>query len=83
MTIISSRLFNQDTSGAKKSALQGPVFITDRGKTVHVLLSISDYEALQSANRSLLSALAQTDEGDFDFQPTRLPDAISQMTDLS
>ncbi|EGH47880.1 prevent-host-death family protein, partial [Pseudomonas syringae pv. pisi str. 1704B] len=30
-TTLSSREFNQDTSGAKKAANEGPVFITDRG----------------------------------------------------
>ena len=36
ITTISSREFNQDTSGAKKAARIGPVFITDRGKSAHV-----------------------------------------------
>ncbi|MCF9010316.1 type II toxin-antitoxin system Phd/YefM family antitoxin, partial [Pseudomonas carnis] len=36
ITTISSREFNQDTSGAKKAARKGPVFITDRGKPAHV-----------------------------------------------
>ena len=31
-TRLSSREFNQDTSGAKKAAENGPVFITDRGR---------------------------------------------------
>ncbi|MCF5799974.1 type II toxin-antitoxin system prevent-host-death family antitoxin, partial [Pseudomonas sp. PA-1-5A] len=44
ITTISSREFNQDTSGAKKAARKGPVFITDRGKPAHVLLSIEDYQ---------------------------------------
>ena len=30
-TQMSSRQFNQDTSGAKKAAENGPVYITDRG----------------------------------------------------
>ena len=29
MTTINSRTFNQDASGAKREALEGPVFITD------------------------------------------------------
>jgi len=29
---MSSREFNQDTSGAKKAAENGPVHITDRGR---------------------------------------------------
>ena len=32
ITTISSRDFNQDTSGAKKAAQAGPVYITDRGR---------------------------------------------------
>ena len=36
ITTISIREFNQDTSGAKKAARMGAVFITDRGKPAHV-----------------------------------------------
>jgi prevent-host-death family protein len=43
ITKISSREFNQDSARAKKAAKMGPVFITDRGKPAHVLLSIEDY----------------------------------------
>ena len=46
ITTLSSREFNQDASGAKKAAKQGPVFITDRGRPAHVLLSIDDYQRL-------------------------------------
>ena len=43
---ITSRVFNQDAAGAKRAASQGPVFITDRGRPAHVLLSIEDYRRL-------------------------------------
>jgi PHD/YefM family antitoxin component YafN of YafNO toxin-antitoxin module len=43
---ISSRVFNQDTAGAKLAANQGPVFITDRGRPAPVLLSIEEYRRL-------------------------------------
>jgi prevent-host-death family protein len=46
ITTLSSREFNQDTSGAKKAAASGPVFITDRGRPAHVLLSIEEYRRL-------------------------------------
>ena len=49
ITTISSREFNQDTSRAKKAASEGPVFITDRGKPAHVLLSIEDYQRIMAA----------------------------------
>lgn len=43
-TQMSSRQFNQDTSGAKKAAENGPVYITDRGRPAHVLLTFDDCE---------------------------------------
>ncbi|MHB8450474.1 MAG: type II toxin-antitoxin system prevent-host-death family antitoxin [Mycobacteriales bacterium] len=45
-TQMSSREFNQDTSGAKRAAEGGPVFITDRGRPAHVLLTFEAYEEL-------------------------------------
>ena len=58
MTTLTSREFNQDTARAKREALKGPVFITDRGKPTHVLLSIEDYERLAGPRRTLAEALA-------------------------
>jgi len=46
ITRVSSREFNHDVSAAKKAARQGPVFITDRGRPAHVLLSIEAYQAM-------------------------------------
>ena len=68
-TIISSREFNQDTSGAKKSANEGPVFITDRGRPTHVLLSIDAYEKLTGNAADITEMLRMPD--DFDFEPQR------------
>ena len=62
---LTSREFNQDSSRAKKAALKGPVFITDRGRPAHVLLSIDDYRKLVGEARSLLDAVAQREGGDF------------------
>jgi prevent-host-death family protein len=50
---MSSREFNQDTSGAKKAAAHGPVYITDRGRPAHVLLTYADYERLIGAGQVL------------------------------
>lgn len=52
-TQISSREFNQDTSGAKKAAERGPVYITDRGRPAHVLLTFDAYEELVGRHRVL------------------------------
>jgi prevent-host-death family protein len=68
-TTISSRDFNQDTSRAKKAASHGPVFITDRGRPAHVLLSIEDYRRLSGGEQSLLMALADTTSVDIDWEP--------------
>ena len=40
ITSVTSRELNQDVARAKRAAKSGPVFITDRGKPAHVLLSI-------------------------------------------
>ncbi len=52
-TQMSSREFNQDTSGAKKAAEKGPVYITDRGRPAHVLLTYDAYEELVGPHRVL------------------------------
>ena len=73
VTTLTSREFNQDASGAKKAAQHGPVFITDRGRPAHVLLTIEDYRRLAGGDMSLVEALAQPgDAADFDFDPPRV-----------
>ena len=57
ITTISSREFNQDTGRAKKAASGGPVFITDRGKPAHVLLSIEEYQRITGQGQSIVEAL--------------------------
>jgi prevent-host-death family protein len=74
-TTINSRRFNQDASGAKRAAKEGPVFITDRGRPAHVLLSIEDYRALTGeaadASPSILDLLADPAAEDVPFEPPR------------
>ncbi len=83
MTTLSSREFNQDTSGAKKAAKRGPVIITDRGRPAHVLLSIEEYQRLTGKQMTLLEALAQTKGGDFEFKPPRLRGLKLKVPDFS
>jgi prevent-host-death family protein len=71
ITTLTNREFNQDTSGAKKMARRGPVFITDRGRPAHVLLTMEDYRRLAGGNMSLAEALAQQGVADFEFKPPR------------
>jgi prevent-host-death family protein len=82
ITTLSSREFNQDASRAKKAAQNGPVFITDRGRPAHVLLTIEAYRELAGGGRSLLDALAQSDGGDFDFDPPKLEGPFGRPADL-
>jgi prevent-host-death family protein len=69
---LSSREFNQDTSRAKKAASEGPVFITDRGKPAHVLLSIAEYQRLTGGHRKIADALAMPSVADIEFDPPRV-----------
>jgi prevent-host-death family protein len=75
VTTLSSREFNQDTSRAKKAASEGPVFITDRGKPAHVLLSIEHYQRITAGHRKIADALAMPDypdtQADIEFNPPR------------
>ena len=71
ITTLSSREFNQDTSRAKKAAAEGPVFITDRGRTAHVLLRIEEYRRLTHHPRKIADALAMPDAADIAFDPPR------------
>ena len=81
-TTLTSREFNQDTSRAKKAARHGPVFITDRGRPAHVLLTIEDYRRLAGGNLSLAEALAQRADADFAFDPPRVGGGIFKSEDL-
>jgi len=57
ITSLSSREFNQGTSRAKKAAKNGPVFITDRGRPAHVLLSIEEYRRLTRVPDGIIDLL--------------------------
>lgn len=67
ITTLSSREFNHDTGRAKKAAADGPVFITDRGKPAHVLLSIDDYRRLTGQCRNIADLLAMPGLADADL----------------
>ncbi|MCF3934365.1 MULTISPECIES: type II toxin-antitoxin system Phd/YefM family antitoxin [Acuticoccus] len=81
ITTLTSREFNQDVGRAKRVAKDGPVFITDRGRPAHVLLTIEDYQAIAGDRRSLADALAAPGLSDIDFDPPRF-DVKSHAADL-
>ena len=68
---VTSRELNQDLSRAKRAALTGPVFITDRGRPAHVLLSIEAYEKLVGKTQSLAEALAMPGLSEIEFDPPK------------
>ena len=72
ITTVSSRELNQDLARAKRAARSGPVFITDRGKPAHVLLSIEYYRQLAGAGRNLLETLSMPGLADIDLDPPRV-----------
>ncbi|TSD85709.1 type II toxin-antitoxin system Phd/YefM family antitoxin [Mycobacterium sp. KBS0706] len=82
-TTLSSREFNQDPSRAKKLAGNGPVFITDRGRPAHVLLTIEDYRKLAGGERSIIDMLAMPGQEDIEFGPPRLDGPLHRPADLS
>jgi Antitoxin Phd_YefM, type II toxin-antitoxin system len=75
ITTLSSRAFNQDASGAKHAANDGPVIITDRGRPAHVLLSYADYKKLTGARTNIADLLAMPGVAGIEFEPAPLADA--------
>lgn len=82
ITTLSSREFNQDASRAKRAAKNGPVFITDRGRPAHVLLTVEEYRKLTGEGISILDLLAMPGAEDIEFE---LPQAggVVRTADLS
>ena len=72
ITTLSNREFNRGTSEAMRSANNGPVFITNRGRLAHVLMSFEDYERLTKQRRNIADALAMPDIADIEFEPPRI-----------
>ena len=72
ITTLSSRELNQDVTRAKKATKRGPVFITDRGKPAHVLLSIDEYQRLTKQRRNIADSLAMPGVADIEFEPQRM-----------
>lgn len=72
ITTFSSREFNQGASEAKRAANNGPVFITDRGRPAHVLMSFEDYQRLARQRRNIADALAMPHIAGVEFEPPRV-----------
>ena len=66
MKVMSSREFNQDVSQAKRVARSEPVFVTDRGKATHVLISIDAFRRMSGQVETLVDLLALPGLGEVD-----------------
>jgi prevent-host-death family protein len=83
ITTLSSREFNQDASGAKKAAQNGPVIITDRGRPAHVLLTIEQYRQLTDQQASIVDLLAMPSHDDIEFDAPRAKGPMYKPVDFS
>jgi len=61
MGTLSSREFNQDVGRAKRLARTEPVFVTDRGKPTHVLMSFEAFRQITGQTQSIVDLLAMTE----------------------
>ena len=82
ITKLSSREFNQDTSRAKRAAKRGPVFITDRGRPSHVLLTVEEYQRITGGEKSVADLLAMPEAACIEFEPPRLKGDWHEPADL-
>jgi len=82
ITTLSSRQFNQDASKAKKAAMAGPVFITDRGRPAHVLLTFEEYRKITGGRTKIADLLAMPGIDDIELDTPQLRD-LAQPADLS
>ena len=82
ITTISSREFNQDSSNAKKASKKGPVFITDRGKPAHVLMSIEEYQRITGSEPKIADLLAMPGTEDIELEIPPMRD-LAKAADLS
>lgn len=79
---MTSREFNQDAARAKRAASEGPVFITDRGRPAHVLLSIDEYRRLTGAGARIADLLHAPEVVEVDFDLPLL-EGLARAADLS
>lgn len=73
MSYMTSAVFNQNPSKAKREADERPVVITDHGRESYVLMRYSDFQAHWRKSKSLLEALRDPNAvKDKEFEPDRV-----------
>ena len=71
MRIVTSREFNQDVSAAKRMARMEPVYVTDRGRPTHVLVSIDAFRRLSGQVESIVDLLSEPEGVDAETDAAR------------
>jgi len=75
ISTFSSRDFNQHVAAAKKAASADHlVYILDRGRPAHVLMSIDKFRELSGQTQNILEMLAMPEAADIDFEIERTAD---------
>jgi PHD/YefM family antitoxin component YafN of YafNO toxin-antitoxin module len=82
VTTFSSRQFNQDASKAKKAAMTGPVFITDRGRPAHVLLTFDAYKKMTGGRTKIADLLAMPGVDEIEMELPHMH-GLARAADLS
>jgi len=82
ITTLSSRQFSQDVGKAKNAARAGPVFITDRGRPAHVLLTFDEYQKIVGGRSKIADLLAMPGIEDIELEIQQLRD-FAQPADFS
>jgi prevent-host-death family protein len=82
ITTLSSREFQQNASQAQKAAKNGPVFITSRGRPVHVLMSIEEYRRITGKRQNIADLLAMPGIADIELEIPRI-DELPRAADFS
>jgi prevent-host-death family protein len=81
---VTSREFNQEASRIKKAARNGPVFITERGKPAHVLMTVEEYERLANKGRTLADLFGDLAAAEVEFElPPRQRENTLRIPDFS
>ena len=77
ITTLSGREFKQNISDARKAANNGPVFITDRGRPAHVLLSIEEYWRIAGSGHKIADLLAMPGSENVELEIRPLCDYVT------
>lgn len=83
ITTLSSKEFEKDPKRARKAAANGPVFITDRGRPSHVLLTIAEYQKITDKRNNIADLLSMPEAATIEIEFPRLGDELFTAADFS